>query len=81
MIRAGRVDPKSVVGRSPERLSLEEQSALCGLTIAVRIYTPEELPLQVIEGIGDTVEDCIADVVSRGQDPRRYEFRVLKPPY
>ena len=74
-------DPQAAIGRSPERLTLDERVALTGKFIAVEVYSPETLPLQVIEAIGDSVEDCVRQLVARGLDPQRFEFTPLKPPY
>jgi hypothetical protein len=74
-------DPNSAIGRSPERLTLEERVALTGKVIALELYSPETLPLQVIEAIGDSVDDCVRQLAARGLDPQRFEFIPLKPPY
>ena len=46
-------DPQQAIGRSPDRLSLDERRALIGKYVALEIYTPEDLPLRRIEAIGD----------------------------
>jgi len=74
-------DPQKAIGRSPERLSLDERHALTGKYIALEIYTPEELPLRRIEAIGDSVQDCIAQLAARSLDPTHFEFTRLAPPY
>jgi hypothetical protein len=74
-------DRKLAIGRSPERLTPEERAALAGQVIALEIYTPETLPLQRIEAIGDSAEECIRQLVTRGLDPQRFEFQRIKPPY
>jgi hypothetical protein len=74
-------DPKQAVGRAPERLSLEERLALVGKFIALEMYTPEALPLRRIEAIGDSVEECVRQLIERGHDPARFEFSRLGPPY
>jgi len=75
------VDPKSYIGREPERLSLEERHAAAGKWIALEIYSPRTLPLKRIEAFGDSVADCIKQLSARGLDPRKFEFQVLTPPY
>ncbi|MFB3825911.1 MAG: hypothetical protein ACE15B_04045 [Bryobacteraceae bacterium] len=72
-------DPKEVIGRAPERLSLDERSELAGKYIALEIYTPSALPLRNIEAIGDTVAECARQLRERGLDPLRYEFTRLAP--
>jgi hypothetical protein len=74
-------DPKLAIGRPPERLTLDERVALTGKFIAVEIYSPETLPLQRIEAIGDSPEECVRQLAARGLDPQRFEFSRLKPPY
>jgi hypothetical protein len=74
-------DPKQAIGRSPERLTLEERLALTGKFIALEVYTPEALPLRRIEAIGDSIEDCARQLVQRGHDPMLFEFSRLEPPY
>jgi len=74
-------DPKQAIGRAPERLTLEERLALTGKFIALEVYTPEALPLRRIEAIGDSVDECVSQLVHRGHDPARFEFLRLEPPY
>jgi len=74
-------DPQRAIGRSPDRLSLEERLALTGKYIAVEIYTPEDLPLRRIEAIGDSVQECARQLAARGLEPIRFEFSRLAPPY
>ncbi len=81
MVPIRRFDPSKVIGRPPEQLTIAEQAEFCGLTIALELYSPETTPPRRIAAIGETVEDCIADLAARGLDPTHYEFAVLKPPY
>jgi hypothetical protein len=74
-------DPQRAIGRSPDRLSLDERRALMGKYIALEIYTPEDLPLRRIEAIGDSVPECARQLTARGLDPVRFEFSRLAPPY
>ena len=74
-------DPQLAIGRSPDRLSLDERRALTGKYIALEIYTPEDLPLRRIEAIGDSVPECARQLAGRGLDPVRFEFTRLAPPY
>jgi hypothetical protein len=75
------IDPTKVIGRSPDRLTLSERSALAGKFVAFELYTPETLPFRRIEAIGDSVEDCVRTLNSRGLDPRKFEFTRLTPPF
>jgi hypothetical protein len=74
-------EPQRAIGRSPDRLDLDERRALTGKYIALEIYTPEDLPLRRIEAIGDSVPECARQLASRGLDPVRFEFCRLGPPY
>jgi len=74
-------DAQRALGRAPDRLALEERLALAGKYIALQIYTPETFPLRRIEAIGDSVDECIAQLAARGLDPLRFEFSRLAPPY
>ena len=74
-------DPQRAIGRSPDRLSLEERRALVGKYIALEVYTPEDLPLRRIEAIGASVQECVRQLAARGLDPMRFEFTRLAPPY
>jgi hypothetical protein len=78
---AAKSDPQAYIGRSVDRLSLEEREALAGKYIAREIYSPKTLPLQRIEAIGETLEQCVETLRRRGLDPMKYEFVRLNPPY
>ena len=81
MAATASIDPKKILGRAPERLTLEEQHALAGKFIAMEIYSPETLPARRIEALGDTVEECIRQLTARGLDPKIFEFSRLKPAF
>lgn len=81
MAAASIIDPKRILGRAPERLTLDEQQALAGKFIALEIYSPEILPLRRIEALGDSVEECIRQLAARGLDPTKFEFSRLKAPW
>ncbi len=81
MILNSRVDPRKLVGLYPERLSIEQLTALAGYVVALELYTPETLPLRRIEAIGETAEECMAELAARGLDPRNFEYSMLKAPY
>ena len=79
MAAASTFDFHKILGRAPERLTLEEQQALAGKFIALEIYSPETTPLRRIEAIGDSVTECIRQLKARGLDPQKFEFSRLKP--
>lgn len=66
-----------MIGRAPERLSIEERGALAGKWIALEVYTPATLPLKRIEAIGASVVDCVTQLQERGLDPREFEFTMM----
>ena len=78
---ATQVDFDNFIGRSWDRLDLAERELLYGSCIAREIYTPQTLPLQRIEAIGDSVEACVAKLQERNLDPLNFEFVRLDPPY
>lgn len=74
-------DPKRVIGRSPESLTLEERLDFAGKFIALEIYSPATLPLKRIEAIGGSAAACIDQLQARGLDPTQFEFSRLPHPY
>ena len=74
-------ESEQAIGRSPERLSLDERVKLTGKYVALEFYTPETLPLRRIEAIGDSLEECVRMLKARGLDPANFEYSRLAPPY
>jgi hypothetical protein len=74
-------DPGPAIGRNPDRLTLEERTALAGKWIALEVYTPATLPFRRIEAIGDSLADCVRTLQGRGLDPAVFEFSRLAWPY
>jgi hypothetical protein len=73
------MDTAKVIGRAPERLTLEERSQLAGWWVAYEVYTPQTLPLKRIEAVGRDVPACITQLESRGLDPLQFEFELFQP--
>jgi hypothetical protein len=71
----------ALIGRSPDRLTPVERTALAGKWVALEIYTPQTLPLRRIAAVGTSAADCAAQLASRGCDSRTYEFLLLFPPW
>jgi hypothetical protein len=69
------------IGRPLDSLTLRERWQLAGMWIATEMYSPETVPLRVIEAIGSSAQDCIEQLVSRGLPPSHYEFLPLAQPY
>jgi hypothetical protein len=72
---------EQAIGRSPDRLSLDEHVRLAGKYIALEIYTPEAAPFRRIEAIGDSLEECVRMLKKRGLDPALFEYSRLPHPY
>jgi hypothetical protein len=81
MAATSAIDPKKILGRAPERLTLEETHALAGKFIALELYSPDTLPARRIEALGDSVDECIGQLTARGLDPKHFEFTRLKPAF
>lgn len=72
------MDLAKLIGRAPERLTLEERRQLAGWWVAYEVYTPETLPLKRIEAAGRDIPSCIEQLESRGLDPRNFEFVLFQ---
>jgi len=72
-------DAGSLIGRSPDQLTLPERARFTGKFMAMEIYSPETLPLRRIEAIGNSIDECIAMLQSRGLDPTNFEYLRLYP--
>ena len=81
MPAASNLNAEKLIGRAPDRLTLAEREVLVGKYIAQEIYTPQTLPLQRIEAIGDSIQECVAMLRGRGLDPLSFEFSRLPPSY
>jgi len=72
------MDTAKVIGRAPERLTLEERSRLAGYWLAFEVYTPQTQPLRRIEAVGRDVASCVEALEKRGLDPRDFEFVLFQ---
>lgn len=75
------MDFTSLLGTSPEQLSIEQRRLLTGQWAAYLIYTPQNLALRQIEAIGPTVPACVEQLRQRGLNPTDYEFLPFTPAY
>ena len=75
------MDFATLIGTSPEQLSIAQRRALAGQWAAYLIYTPQNLALRQIEAIGPTVVACAAQLRQRGLNPAEYEFLPFTPAY
>jgi hypothetical protein len=71
----------ALIGRSLDSLSLDDRWALAGRWIAIELYSPQRLPLRVMEAIGADARDCIQQLRERGLDPARFEYSPVPQPY
>src|SRR5438270_10784252 len=71
----------SVIGQSPDRLTPQTRLELAGKYVALEIYNPQNLALRRIEAIGDSLEECVRMLKSRGLDPKDFEFTRLGRPW
>ncbi len=78
---AAATDFQQLIGNTVDRLDLATREAVVGKVVAMRIYTPQNLALQRIEAIGDSVQDCTQQLEAAGSDPLDYEFSRLNPPF
>ena len=69
------------VGKPLDSLPVKDRVRLTGKWVALEIYTPETLPLRIIEAAGDSAADCVKQLRARNLDPSRYEFSLVPPPY
>ncbi|GIU76221.1 MAG: hypothetical protein KatS3mg004_3308 [Bryobacteraceae bacterium] len=72
------MDFTKLIGRAPERLTLEERGRLAGHWVAFEVYTPQTQPLKRIEAVGRDVVSCIEQLEKRGLDPRNFEFVLFQ---
>jgi hypothetical protein len=68
------------VGAEPDRLRLDEVLALADKWIAMEIYHCDTQPSRRIAAVGDSVAECIRQLVARELDPNRFELRIFKRP-
>ena len=67
------------LGRPVDTLTLPEREMLAGKWIALELYTPQTLPLRVIEALGETPAACVRQLAARGLKPANYEFVPILP--
>jgi hypothetical protein len=72
---------KDLIGKSVDGLKLSDRWALTGRWIAVELYSPERLPLRLIQAVGADARSCIEQLKQRGLDPSLFEYQPLDPPY
>ena len=69
------------IGRPLDSLSLAERWRIAGAWVALELYTPETVPLRIIEAIGPSAQACAEQLRGRGLNPTHYEFWACPQPY
>ncbi len=72
---------KKLIGKPIGGLSLSDRWKFSGVWVALEVYTPQTLPLRIIEAAGASAPECIQQLISRGLDASRFEFVPLAQPY
>ena len=75
------LDLSKFIGRALDGLPLADRWKLSGFWIATELYSPQRLPLRVMEAIGANARDCIDQLQGRGLDPTRFEYAPVPQPY
>ncbi len=74
-------DFAELIGKTLDQLNLKTRDEVVGKVIAMKIYSPQNLALQRIEAIGDSVSECVEQLKSHDLDPLEYEFSRMNPPF
>ncbi len=74
-------DFRGLIGQSVDRLDLATREAVVGKVVAQQLYTPDNLALQRIAAIGDSVKDCAQQLEANGCAPLDYDSPRLTPPF
>jgi hypothetical protein len=69
------------VGKSLDGLSLDDRWKLAGYWMATELYSPQRLPLRIMQAIGSDAAECIRQLRTAGADPELYEYMPIPQPY
>jgi hypothetical protein len=72
------LDLTRYIGSAIEQLPLKQQKSLAGLCAAYELYTPQTVPLRKVAALATSMPECVQQLLSRGLDPRSYEYIGLK---
>jgi hypothetical protein len=72
---------RKLIGQPIDGLSLADRWKFSGVWVALEVYTPQKMPLRMIEAVGGSAAECIRHLISRGLDASRFEFIPLPQPY
>ena len=74
-------EPERYIGKSLDGLLLADRCRMSGYWIATELYSPQRLPLRIIEAAGKDARECIEQLRRRGLDPGRFEYEAVPQPY
>lgn len=69
------------MGKSLDGLSVSDRWKLAGAWMATELYSPQRLPLRIMQAIGADALDCIRQLRARGLDPELHEYSPIAQPY
>jgi len=72
---------KKLIGQPMDGLRLADRWKFSGIWVALEVYTPQGMPLRIIEAVGANASECIRQLSSRGLDASQFEFVPLPQPY
>lgn len=72
---------KSAIGKSLDGLHLDERWKLVGAWMATELYSPQRLPLRIIQAIGLDAAGCVRELRAQGRDPELFEYSPIAQPY
>lgn len=67
-----------LIGAEPERLTIRQIKALSGKWIAMEMYDRDTQPARRIAAVGNDPADCIRQIVAKGLQPAKFEYRLFQ---
>lgn len=68
-------------GKSLDGLSVKDHWKLAGSWMATELYSPQRLPLRLMQVIGPDPASCIKQLRAQQLDPELYEYVPIPQPY
>lgn len=69
------------LGKSLDGLSLDDKWKLAGCWMATELYSPQRLPLRIMQAIGPDAFACVRQLRAAGLNPELYEYSPIPQPY
>jgi hypothetical protein len=69
------------IGKSLDGVSVGDRWKLAGAWMATELYSPQRLPLRLMEAIGADAAECIRQLRQRALDPELFEYTPIPQPY